>query len=309
MVLFAEAVILPPSAAVEVDILGMKYKILLVFLLIFATAGFHFRNDITTLYLQLTQSLPQFEKISVDSLINQVQQQISLPPPLRVEEQAPESFLTKAGVIKWTNSQRAASSLPPLAQNQKLSATALAKVQDMLKNQYFAHVSPSGTGAADLAKNAGYDFLAIGENLAMGDFADDQALVQAWMDSPGHRANILNSRYTEIGVAVIKGAFEGRTTWMAVQEFGLPQTACPQPNPETKTAIDSCNSQLEQWSQILQAKKSELENPRDLTREEYMQKLDIYNELVSQYNVLVAQIKNLINLYNRQVDLFNQCVS
>jgi len=287
----------------------MKYKILIIFLLVLAAAGFYFRNDINTLYLQMTQNLPQFEKIPVNFLINQVQQQVSLPPPLRVEEQTQESFLTKAGVIRWTNSQRAANGLPPLAQNQKLSATALAKAQDMLKNQYFAHVSPLGIGAAELAKNAGYEFLAIGENLAMGDFADDQTLVGAWMDSPGHRANILNSKYTEIGVAVIKEAFEGRTTWMAVQEFGLPQTACPQPNPETKTAINSYNSQLEQWSQILQEKKSELENPRGLTKEEYMQKLDIYNELVGQYNVLVAQIKNLINLYNRQVDLFNQCVS
>lgn len=290
---------------------AMRYKILIFFLLILAAAGaaFYFRSDINTLYLQLTQSLPQFETLSVDSLINQVQQQISLPPPLRVQDQTPESFLTKAGVIKWTNSQRAANGLPPLSEDTKLNAAALVKAQDMLAQQYFAHVSPSGTGAADLAKNAGYEFLAIGENLAMGDFANDQALVQAWMDSPGHRANILNSRYTEIGAAVVKGSWQGQTTWMAVQEFGLPREACPQPDPQTKTVIDSYNSQLEQWNAILQAKKSELENPRGLSREEYIQRLNIYNELVSQYNALVAQIKDLINLYNRQVDLFNQCVS
>jgi len=287
----------------------MKYKIVIFIFLALAAAGFYFRNDISTFYLQLTQNLSQFEKISIDSLVNKIQQPVSLPPPLRLPEQATESFLTKAGTTKWTNEQRATNNLPPLAQNPRLDAAALAKAQDMLRLQYFGHVSPSGAGAADLAKNAGYQFLAIGENLAMGNFADDQALVQAWMNSPGHRANILNSRYTEIGVAVVKGTFEGQTTWMAVQEFGLPQTACPQPNPETKTTINSYNSQLEQWSQILQAKKSELENPQGLTREEYIQKLNIYNELVSQYNALVAQIKNLINLYNKQVDLFNQCVS
>jgi uncharacterized protein YkwD len=277
-------------------------------LILAAATGFYFKNDFSTLYLQLTQNLSQFEKISVDTVLNKIEVPISLPPPLRIENQEPESILSNAGVIKWTNEQRKNNSLPPLVMNQKLSAAALAKAQDMLKNQYFAHTSPSGIGAADLAKKVGYEYLAIGENLAMGDFGDDQALVQAWMDSPGHRANILNSRYTEIGVAVIKGSYQGQTTWMAVQEFGLPRQACPPPNQETKTAIDSYNNQLEQWSAILQAKKSELANHQGLTREEYAQKVNIYNELVSQYNALVAQLKTLINIYNRQVDLFNECV-
>jgi uncharacterized protein YkwD len=287
----------------------MKYKIFLFILLIFAAAGFYFRNDIASLYLQLTQNLSQFERISVNSVLNKINTPISLPPPLRIEEQAPESFLTKGGTIKSTNAQRVAANLPPLVENQKLDAAALAKAQDMLRQQYFAHTSPSGVGASDLAKNAGYEYLAIGENLAMGNFKDDEALVLAWMNSPGHRANILNSRYTEIGVATIKGTFENQTTWMAVQEFGLPSDACPQPDQKTKTAIDSYNTQLEQWSQILQAKKSELENHQELTREEYTQKLNIYNELVGQYNALITQLKTLINQYNKQVDLFNECVS
>lgn len=286
----------------------MKYKIVIFIFLALAAAGFYFHNDIATFYLGLTQNLSQFEKISIDSLINKVQQPVSLPPPLRLPEQATESFLTKAGTIKWTNEQRTANNLPPLAQNPKLDAAAQAKTQDMLRLQYFGHVSPSGAGAADLAKNAGYQFIAIGENLAMGDFKDDQALVLAWMNSPGHRANILNSRYTEIGVAVLRESFENQTTWLAVQEFGLPLSACPQPDAKIKIAIDSYNSQLEQWSQTLQAQKSALENPRGLSREEYINKVNTYNDLVSQYNAFVAQIKILINQYNNQIELFNECV-
>ena len=287
----------------------MKYKILIIVLLILAAAGFYLRNDITTLYLQLTQNLSQFEKISIDSVLNKIDVPISLPPPLRIEQQAPESFLTKSGVIKSTNAQRTAQNLPPLIENSKLDAAALAKAQDMIKNQYFTHASPSGAGPSDLAKNAGYQFLAIGENLAMGDFADDEALVQAWMNSPGHRANILNSRYTEIGVATVRGVFEDQTTWMAVQEFGLPLSACPQPDSKIKIAIDSYNSQLEQWSQALQTQKSQIENPQGLSREEYIGKVNAYNDLVSQYNAFVAQIKALINQYNKQVEIFNVCVS
>jgi len=287
----------------------MKYKIVIFIILALATAGFYFWNDITTFYLQLTQNLSQFEKISIDSLINKVELPVSLPPPLRLPEQATESFLTKAGVIEWTNEQRTTNNLPPLVQNPKLDAVAQTKAQDMLRLQYFGHVSPSGAGAADLAKNAGYQFLAIGENLAMGDFKDDQALVLAWMNSPGHRANILNSRYTEIGVAVLRGSFENQTTWLAVQEFGLPLSACPQPDQNLKIAIDSYNSELGQWTQSLENQKSQLENPQGLTREEYIQKLNIYNELVGQYNDLIGQIKALIKKYNGQVDLFNECVS
>lgn len=285
----------------------MKYKTLILLFLL-AAGAFYFRNDIAAFYVQLAKNPIQFEKISIDSLISDMKKEISLPPPLRVENQEPEAYLTRAGVISETNKQRAAYNLPPLAQNSKLNAAALAKAQDMLALQYFAHVSPSGAQVSDLAKNAGYEFLAIGENLAMGNFKDDKTLVQAWMDSPGHRANILNSKYIEIGVAVVKGTFEGKTTWMAVQEFGLPLSACPQPDEQLKLIIDSYNTQLELWSQILQEQKTQLENPRGLSKEEYLQKLTIYNELVSQYNDLVAQIKELINRYNNQVELFNECV-
>lgn len=109
-------------------------------------------------------------------------------------------------------------------------------------------------------------------------------------------------------MAVLRGSFENQTTWLAVQEFGLPLSACPQPDAKIKIAIDSYNSQLEQWSQTLQAQKSALENPRGLSREKYINKVNTYNDLVSQYNAFVAQIKILINQYNSQIELFNECV-
>ena len=136
--------------------------------------------------------------------------------------------------------------MPALLENTKLDQSAELKAQDMLKNQYFAHTSPSGMAVGNLAEKVGYEFIAIGENLALGNFENDEALVQAWMDSPGHRANILNSRYQEIGVAVLKGVFEGRTTWLAVQHFGLPLSVCPSPQEGVKLTIDANQNKIDE---------------------------------------------------------------
>ena len=65
-----------------------------------------------------------------------------------------------------------------------------------------------------------YPYLAAGENLALGDFKNANELVAAWMASPGHRANILNGVYRDIGVATGFDAFEGRKTIIVVQIFG-----------------------------------------------------------------------------------------
>ncbi|MBI2506980.1 MAG: CAP domain-containing protein, partial [Candidatus Colwellbacteria bacterium] len=152
-----------------------------------------------------------------------VEKKVSAPPPLRAEPKEelpttqPVSTLTRSGIILETNLQRQQNGSGFLAENSTLDATAAEKANDMCAKQYFAHVSPSGIGAAELADSFGYDYISIGENLALGPFASDAALVEAWMGSPGHRANILNSRFTEIGVGVTKCIFEGSSVWLAVQ--------------------------------------------------------------------------------------------
>ncbi len=236
-------------------------KIIIIILLILAVlvgAAFYFRADLTGLYLSLSQKAQNFEKISVNSLTNKIDQQVNAPPPIRAQKETPKAQLTKSGTINWTNSQRADNGLLALIENKNLDQGALAKAQDMFKKQYFAHESPTGAGPAEVAKAADYSFLVIGENLALGNFANDQELVQAWMDSPGHRANILNSKYKEIGVAVVQGIYEGRTTWIAVQEFGLSTTACPQINQGIKNSIDVYQKQIDDLAVTLAEKKTEL---------------------------------------------------
>jgi len=181
------------------------------------------------------------------ALIQEVEKQIVTPPPLRAIEEAPESFLTQAGVIKRTNLQREKYGLPPLKESPELNASAVIKTQDMLAKQYVSHLSPLGEGVADLVKRVGYQFIDLGENLALGNFQDDEILVQGWMDSPGHQANILSLQYQEIGAAVLRGELEGKITWLAVQHFGLPLAACPQPSEAILAKIETNKLSLKNW--------------------------------------------------------------
>lgn len=269
------------------------------------------RGKIKSLYFDLFNQLPSVEKIADkigEKTLQEIKKQVNTPPPLRAKIESPQSFLTVAGVIEQTNFQRENNGLPPLSENSLLNQSAAVKAQDMFDKQYFAHDSPEGIGVSQLAEIAGYQYIMIGENLALGNFLNDKALVEAWMDSPGHRANILNSRYQNIGVAVKKGVYQGKTTWIAVQHFGLPLSACPQPDDSLKQKITDNKAQLDQLENELETKFSQLESTKPEEDPEYKQKIDDYNNLVNQYNTLVAETKNLIEEYNRQVASFNQCI-
>jgi hypothetical protein len=185
----------------------------------------------------------------------------------------------------------------------------MAKVEDMFENQYFAHESPTGEGVSDLARKFGYDFLLIGENSAMGNFASDEDFVLAWMESPGHRENILNEKYQEIGVAVKKGIFEEKEVWIAVQHFGLPSSFCPKPDLSLKEKIEENEKQISELLKELLTLRSEIRTLKRWQSEEISQKIDQYNELVSKYNSLVEETKNLIDQYNFQANSYNQCLS
>lgn len=235
------------------------------------------------------------------------QQKIWAPKALVSEEKNPESFLTKKGVIEWTNNFRQENGFVILKENSKLSESALAKAKDMFENQYFEHDSPKGIGVGDLAKDADYQFLAVGENLALGDFQNDQMLVGGWMDSPGHRANILNKNFNEIGVAVLKGEFGGRTTWIAVQHFGIPLSYCPIISETMKEKIEENKNEIIELEDKINFIKQDLEGIRKKDRALYEKKVEEYNSLVSEYNSLILETKTLIDQYNHQAKLFNEC--
>jgi len=131
------------------------------------------------------------------------------------------SSITIDEVIDQTNAERSKAGLPPLTQNPQLTQAAFAKASDMLAQNYWAHVSPSGTQPWSFIKNAGYRYRYAGENLAR-DFSDTGTLMQAWLTSPTHKENILSGNYHDIGVAVVDGTLLGLETRLVVQMFGSP---------------------------------------------------------------------------------------
>lgn len=105
-------------------------------------------------------------------------------------------------VIRLVNIQRTQNGLKPLTANWELSRVARYKSQDMVDNRYFSHTSPTYGTPFQMIRNFGLSFRTAGENIAYGQ-RTPQAVVNAWMNSSGHRANILNASYTQIGVGYV----------------------------------------------------------------------------------------------------------
>lgn len=114
----------------------------------------------------------------------------------------------EAQVAALVNQQRAKVGLKPLKLNWQLSRIARIKSTDMMNNNYFSHQSPTYGSPFDMIKKFGLTYHYAGENIAAGQ-KDAQAVMQAWMNSSGHRANILNANFTEIGVGVSYGGKMG----------------------------------------------------------------------------------------------------
>ena len=108
-------------------------------------------------------------------------------------------------VIRLTNIERSKKGLPALKANWQLSRCARYKSQDMINKNYFAHQSPTYGSPFDMIESFGISMAAGGENIAMGQ-RTPQEVVTAWMNSPGHRSNILSTAYTEIGVGCAKSS-------------------------------------------------------------------------------------------------------
>ncbi|MCA9358196.1 hypothetical protein KC902_02960 [Candidatus Kaiserbacteria bacterium] len=132
-----------------------------------------------------------------------------------------------AVVVDLTNEERAMNHAAPLQRNAVLDEAARLKAEHMAKYEYFAHFSPDGVSPWHWFDKAGYRYAFAGENLAIH-FTDSDEVVEAWMNSPAHRQNIVDQKYTEIGVGTAKGEYEGYKTVYVVQLFGAP-AATPAP--------------------------------------------------------------------------------
>lgn len=140
------------------------------------------------------------------------------------------STVLPALVVEQTNLVRTEQFAPPLRRNHVLDEAAVRKAEHMAVNGYFSHYSPDGVSPWHWFDEVGYVYAWAGENLAVH-FSDSSEVVDAWMQSPPQRANILSGQYTEVGVGTAKGTFQGHETVFVVQLFGTPAQPVAAPLP------------------------------------------------------------------------------
>ncbi|HEY4512332.1 MAG TPA: CAP domain-containing protein [Candidatus Paceibacterota bacterium] len=173
-------------------------------------------------------------------------------------------------LVNLANQDRELNSIGGLAVNPILERAAQMKARDMAVKGYFAHYSPDGLAPWDWIKLAGYSYVYAGENLAIN-FTDSTDINNAWMKSPSHRANLLNERYTEIGIATEKGTYQGRETTFVVEMFGspavaasidptLPDIVAVLPNPTPERTVSTSSSVMGAESEDVSATSKNLEN-------------------------------------------------
>ncbi|MFW6210279.1 MAG: CAP domain-containing protein, partial [Patescibacteria group bacterium] len=150
------------------------------------------------------------------------------------------STILPATVVDLTNQERATNAAPPLRRSALLDQAAAQKAEHMVREGYFAHFSPDGVSPWHWFGEVGYRYAHAGENLAVH-FTDSSAMVDAWMQSPTHRENIVNAQYTEIGIGTATGTFEGYRTVFVVQLFATP--AAPAASATTEAGATTRASQ------------------------------------------------------------------
>lgn len=167
--------------------------------------------------------------------------------------------ILRSVLIEETNNDRLSDDLPILKTNLLLTEAAQEKANDMAQKGYFAHTSPEGITPWYWIDKVGYQYIYAGENLAIN-FSDSKDVVDAWMNSPSHRSNILNGNFTEIGIGVAKGAYQKKETIFIAQMFGrpaqeataaapiIPEPIVPKPSPTSTVSAKNSVISTEQVS-------------------------------------------------------------
>lgn len=142
-------------------------------------------------------------------------------------------------LLDLVNYERGQEGLEPLVLNTKLTQAAREKGLHMFANNYWAHFAPDGTTPWSFIKSNSYDYIYAGENLAKG-FTNSVDAVEAWMNSPTHRANIMSPKFKDIGFSISEGKLEGEDTILIVQMFGSTEiiaSEAPSPNIDSRKVV------------------------------------------------------------------------
>ncbi len=143
--------------------------------------------------------------------------------------------INKDKIIELTNQERSSRGLGTLKENSLLNQAATLKGQDMFAKDYWAHFAPDGTSPWYFFKQVGYNYTWAGENLAR-DFSTSAGVIAGWMASQGHRDNMLNPNFTDIGISVQNGTLQGDQTTLVVEHLGQTDSTSPAAAATSKTS-------------------------------------------------------------------------
>jgi uncharacterized protein YkwD len=181
---------------------------------------------------------------------------ISASTSLYIKNTNMTATVLPAVLVDLTNDARTSNSEKALTRNSVLDTAARLKAENMASLGYFAHTSPAGLTPWHWFDEAGYSFVYAGENLAI-DFTESVDVEKAWLNSPTHKANILNSHFSEIGIATVDASYQGHPTTYVVQMFGSPAiTRKEEPKVETNVVTE-----IKPKTEEIKVVKPQIENP------------------------------------------------
>ena len=219
-------------------------------------------------------------------------------------------------LVEQTNEQRSINNTNTLTVNPLLEEAATLKALDMASRGYFAHNTPDGKTPWYFLDQVNYKYKYVVENLAVN-FNESSDVTLAWMNSPGHRANIVKKEYTEIGIATAKGFYEGHEAVFVVQFFGTPSIN----NTNTQKVVLSTNNEITNSNNVLGEEikttpKQQTKKPTSTTKE--VKKIAINNTqekivnevkentpIVTKDNKLVSNEVSAISSLSKKVTNFN----
>ncbi len=230
-------------------------------------------------------------------------------------------------VLRLTNEFRAEEGLQPLSASSKLNEAARLRARDMIDKDYFAHNCPdSGDGAEEAAIVLGYSYRGIAENIAKGNYKSARQLVQDWMDSKGHRDNILHPDMHDMGIAVVreeKSIFSGSSGDVSygVQLFARRMPDCIAPDDRLRESIEDLQQEQEQLQQRVERLREKLESQSAVidyaqSQEQIKESKVMYNIYATMHNFALHELQEIseevnakISTYNAQAETYEHCLA
>lgn len=248
-------------------------------------------------YFPIEEDVSEVKKESTPSELEKAEKFPSL------DCENPQENEIASSMLELINKDRKAAGKEELSWNSKLCQSALSKSQDMIENNYFTHVSPDLVTPWFWIEKVGYDFSVSGENLALNYF-EGQSAHEAFMESEGHRENVLNESFTEIGINYAFGQINNQPAFVLVEHFASPAIE----NPEPKIVCDeeTAEENLEKLSEQLDLIE-EYEDEAEEAREK-MKKADADTKEVDEYlDYLDEKQEELEDLVKENKDYLKKC--